>query len=1115
MKTSAGSPSDPSALLEQRPGFESMSYRRSFLELKRYRTGSMKWIVIAGLALALTAPAGALTGLMTRTGRVQPESISLPNLSPSSQYSFLYSISPIGELSQEARVIIEIRQGDAVLAEKTLHAGDPDFYTQFRVPRAGSGTVIVRTARASGEYLLQVNRWPLSQLVRSAPGHRWPDAMTIPLGKTIFASGDDQEYIPLPGTARRAMVEDPAGIDWYKFDFKSVMPKLVLFQVDLMERDQIPVSVTVYRVSGGKLEEYFEGEDPVTLPHEVQALQGNKFTPRVLKEPGPYYISVRANHPEYKLRTRVYDPPPYSDPRAAVRTALDYIMAAGDSWHANTPRRGGILDRISSVHQETSLCVGCHATHFPLRAQLYASRQGYRVTMRQELQFLVERFYNNPRPFYGFEQQGAVWARVISAPANVLGRMSHLMDIFEEQISGERRDGYHEGIAKYLDLYYAGRDKLPPDETNGNTPLVSAHEIAWYAWSSTKDPRLGEWISKGEIKNMVDLCYQTLALAEIDREKYRDEIQHNAARILSLQRPDGQWSMRFESSQPEVEFQTGHALWALQAAGVQKTNPQVAKAIDYLLRRQQPYGGWMDPLQSFENFRTPFRETQMAILALSAYFPEASRTKGWNSSKIEGLSSDPVELLEQLDEVWDAPPAEVRKQIEKAAASEDALVRQAAVEALGRLGNRDELFRKLLGDPSKMVQRTAAWAMRQSYSRHSDMPSSDLLSASASADDRTRWGATRVFASHFAALAKRPEMAEALAKLADDPAVTVRMNAIKGLWQLWFWSAEPTVKGLIEDTLLAALGKPQSEWIERNLNHAIYNLADENIRYLYNNWIPLLGRPEDRERAVQGRLSVEARLAVKFVTVLEQGSVNQKTALLRALTELPLRRGDIYELDADLSKTAPSVYNRIGNDIEQIAFFGESADRLAQAILPLLDSSDTELRRLASSSSLLLRDVKFADVNRLAGPSGAPVKAVVAKLESMPEAGEVVKALKPRPAASSVVARSTVRKPSGRLDDAFFRGYVEPILERRGKDGYACVHCHASHTLFNATFSTARNVVDTEDPENSLILRKPTSSAETEGIAGSRTLAHGGGVRFTKDSPEYATILQWIKGAKE
>lgn len=92
---------------------------------------------------------------------------------------------------------------------------------------------------------------------------------------------------------------------------------------------------------------------------------------------------------------------------------------------------------------------------------------------------------------------------------------------------------------------------------------------------------------------------------------------------------------------------------------------------------------------------------------------------------------------------------------------------------------------------------------------------------------------------------------------------------------------------------------------------------------------------------------------------------------------------------------------------------------------------------------------------------------------------------------------------------------MEPILTKRGRDGYACVHCHSTHTLFNGTFSTALNVVDQADPENSLILRKPTSSSETEGVAGSATLAHGGGIRFTKDSPEYATILEWIKGAKE
>ena len=81
-------------------------------------------------------------------------------------------------------------------------------------------------------------------------------------------------------------------------------------------------------------------------------------------------------------------------------------------------------------------------------------------------------------------------------------------------------------------------------------------------------------------------------------------------------------------------------------------------------------------------------------------------------------------------------------------------------------------------------------------------------------------------------------------------------------------------------------------------------------------------------------------------------------------------------------------------------------------------------------------------------------------------------------------------------------------------DGYACANCHANHTLFDASWSTVKNVVDRRDPENSLLLRKPTSSAESEGVANARSTAHGGGQRFPKGSPEYETILQWTQGAK-
>ena len=1063
----------------------------------------MRFAILLGCALA--AGAAQLPVVESRTGAIHNQTLTLHGLDTRHTYSLLFSVRSPRAFAPDARLELRLTQDGSPIVTKTLHLGDPDFYTMFQAGHNGAAELRIETGSGvSGNYTLQVNRWPRSGALKREPNDTWQTATPIPLGRTVFASSDETEYIPLSG----APDGDKFGAaDWYRLDFDGQSPKLVYFELELAERDNLPVDVSIYRIVNGKPVGYFEGEDPVSMPHESQAAEGNKFTTRILKDPGAYYVRVRANHPEYKLRTRVYNPPPYTDPHEAVRAAVDYIMGAGDSWHANTPRRGGIYDRVNNVHQETSLCVACHPTHFSQRAQLYAASNGYPVVERQQLQFLSERFYNNPRPFYGFEKEGAVWARVISAPANVLSRMSVLMDLFEQQVTGERREEFHRGIAQYLKLYYAGRDKLPPDETNGNTPLVSTFEVAWYSWRVLRDPHLADMIAVAPVKNVNDLCYQTLALADIDKAKYSAEIARNVERLLSLQRPDGQWAMRFDPDQPEVEFETGHALWTLAAAGAPRDNPQVAKAIAYLLDRQQEFGGWMDPLQSYENFRTPFRETQMAVVALSSYFPQTGRGRGWNTPAPASLSADPVEQLEQLDNIWDPAPPELLRQIAAATASNDALIRQEAVEALGRLAvpQTAATLGERLGDPSKLVQRTAAWALRQIYSRHPQQSADVLDRALASSDDRTRWGATRVFAQHFSALGRRPEFARPLAALSDDPVVTVRMQAIKGMWQYWFWSADDGAKGWIEDSILAAMAKPQHPWVSENLRAAVYNLADENIRYLYNNWVPLLGRSEDRERAIRGRLTLEARLADKFSRVLESGPEVQRKQLLEGLVDFPLRHGDVYvpgaiELPAWKTASVPE-YSRIGNDIEQIVFFGASAEKLAHALRPLTESSDPEMRRLAIDAALLVRPVKFAETNRIAGESGDDAKAMLALLPPAPK----------RPAAGAYRATSAPRR---RLDETYFRAYVEPIFTRRGKDGNACVNCHATHTLFNGTYSTIMNVVDLEHPENSLVLRKPTSSSETEGTLNSGQLSHGGGVRWEKGSPEYETILGWIKGAK-
>jgi HEAT repeats len=1067
---------------------------------------STRILVVAGLLPAVFAQSPNYFSDGTVRSRIQ----TLDRLTAGQSYSVLFSVDP-ADLSAAARVSVSITEGGHPLLAKTIHAGDADLYGFVKPTR--KATLKIATGGAPVRYRLRIQPAPFSP----SANHTWQEATPIALGQLVTSTGDEAEYIPMPGTSRREIVTASAAEHWYRFTFDSPRPKLVFFQLELMDRDDVPVDVALFRIVDGKPQEYTEGQDPVAQPHEVQALPGNQFAPRILREAGAYYLRVRVNHPEFKLRTRVYDPPPYENPQDAVRTAVDYIMGAGDSWFANTPRRGGAFDRVSGVHQETSLCVACHASHFSQRAQLYAIANGYPLAQRHQLQFLEERFYNNPRPFYGFEQQGAVWARVISAPANVLSRMDVLTSLFEQHVSGQPRPAYHAGMTAYLNLYYAGRDHLPPDETNGNTPLVSAHEVAWYSWKTTHDPRLPEMIAGGGVKNMVDLCYQTLALAEIDRAKYAAQIQANADRLLSLQRESGQWSMQFDPKQPEVEFQTGHALWALSAAGVPASDPKVQKAIQYLLRRQQPFGGWMDPAQSFENFKTPFRETQFTVLALSSYFPVSGRTKGWDAPPPQTLSTDPAKLVTELDGVWERPSDTVVHQIETAAASDEVLVRQAALQALGRLALPESvpLLTKSLADPSKLVQRTAAWALRQTYGAHPETPHDALAAALASDNARMRWGATRVFAHQFAALATRQDLVAALEKLANDPVPAVRMQAVKALWQDWFWNADPTARNGIEDTLLSAMAAPQHPWVESNLAWAVYNLADENIRYLYNNWVALLGRPEDRERAIHGRLSIEAQLADKFAKVLSQGPDLQKKRLLAALVDFPLRRGDVYDL-APTGARESIVVSRIGNDIEQIAFFGPSAAVLARALAPLVDSSDPEMRQLARRASLVVRETTFEQVEKAAGGRSETTLDLGHKLDSLPDAAPIARSFHlppPKNAPAAAISASTP-PPAAPLDEPFFRANIAPILEKKGADGYACVNCHATHTLFDATWSTVKNVVDRRDPENSLLLRKPTSTSESEGVVNSKATAHGGGQRWPKGSSEYETILKWIEGAK-
>ncbi len=879
--------------------------------------------------------------------------------------SLLVSLPKFAAIGERDGVVVTLSNPEGVIASKTLHAGDPDIYTLFRASK--DATVEIRsTAGAPVELTITALEWPATKaagsVLETEPNDAWQSADEFELGQTVWATADDKPYIaPLTESSKRGAVPyqqlpeltndrlPEGGVDWFKFIYDGEQPRLVHFEIDLMERDNIPVDVSIFRVENGEAKAYDRGADPVTPPHEVQALPGNKFTTRILTK-GAYYVRVDANHVFYRLQTSSYDVPPYADPRKAVRAGMDYLASAGDSWHANTPRHGGIVNRVSNTHHETQLCIACHATHFTTRGELTANQNGYAVNKRSSLQFLTERLANNPRPFYGYPD--AYWTNVISASANVMSRLAVLVHQYDQAFTGEKRLSLLKGVAGYLKIYYRGRTELPNDESNGNTPLVSTYEVAWYSWkvfdelfkltneSEYRDYRdqIRKLIEQEKIKNTVDLCYQTLALADMDCGAYAGRIKRNAERILSLQRPDGQWSMLFEKDSPSVEFQTYQSLYALAVAGYSPDHPQIAKSLRLCLDRQQEFGGWFDPKQSYENFRTPFRETQFAVMALSQFY-KGDATKEVGQDGI--LSHDPVAKLERMDDLPIADRIEYLR-------SEEPMVRLSAASSLGLAGSRQAIpeLMKLLGDRSKLIQIAASQALRRIASRH-QTGYREIQAALGSRDERTRWGAARVFAQHFAYLTTNNAIADKLIAMLADPVVTIRMQAAKSLMRWHYWTKDEAVKDRIADAFVARMAVAEHPWVRRNLLENFYSLADENVRYLYNNWIGHLAQKEDRNHATRGHRETSRKMAERIAHALETGNELQREGLLRGITEFHLRTGGYVNAGR---------YTRIGNDVENVVFYAEGAPAMERSLAPFINSPDAVRRQQAILASNTLRD---------------------------------------------------------------------------------------------------------------------------------------------------------------
>jgi HEAT repeat protein len=940
---------------------------------------------------------------------------------PDALYALTVWVKDPAQLQGKDAVLVTVDDASGEVESKWLHAGDLDFYLTLH-PRAEGQVNVTLSAPVKvrmpevGATLRVVPQSPApaaahsaeeqTGIIAAAPNGTWQSAQSFEFGQTIYGSDDERPYSPSPSEdAYQAMLK---GFQWFKFTYHGAEARLAYFVLNVTDRD-VPLDVDIFRMgkdAGGQPDvvPYNDGE----FVYQIEATQNYpglyKFRTRTLQPGQEYYVRVAANHPAFQLRTYEYPVPPYTDPHQAVRAGMDFLINMGDTWLSNTPRRGSVALRTVMQHSETQLCIACHPSQFTMRGYLKAVQNGYAPTQRASLEFIGDRLYNNARPLYG--EPNTNWVRVIYTARTVASRIPLIMHSLEENVTHDApRPHFSTPYAEFMKIHYKGVTAMPGDEADGCEPDVSPFEIATQSWETFdlvyRQTRDAQWLGERDNverlalarapKNMIDLNWKIQLLATVDRAKYASEIDKLIEQLYSYETPEGAWPYPFDKQAKPADFISYNSVYALALAGHRpETDERMARAVHAMLAAQRPEGSWEgDPV--YQGFNTPFRATQFAVMSLSTLYPGTTQAKNWDAGyppPPEKLATrDLPLLLTQLDQFWDLAPEPTLREIrEVLGKSDQPLAREAAARALGHMADPGSMPALIhaLGDSSKMVQASAAYAFRMVLSRRQDAAPEGrklLIAALKSPDARTRWGATRIFNQHFKELTGDPELLAALESNLNDSVPFVRFQAASGLWRWYYWQVDqqPVRRSTLE-ALATRLNTETDPMVRRGLQESIYDLLDENTGYL-EAWVRASSKDEDKSRIGDGYETVVRDQAQVLAKVLREGTPLGREGILNALWDFHIRHYALPPLKADtVSIGLPAVLTkyvsgvpelhipgyeyppyreavnfkydvhngffqtRIGNDSDLIHFFKSSGPELEAALLACLQGADDTMK---------------------------------------------------------------------------------------------------------------------------------------------------------------------------
>ena len=930
--------------------------------------------------------------------------VALERLAAGTTYRVLVSLED--PIADQTRVRITLTAPGGFTRSKTLNAGDGDVFWSVRPEASGVGELAI-TADPGNPAPVDVRiDWGRQDValpddraaIEAEPNDSWREAQPIRLGRAVYGSADDVDELDNPD-------EGKAGLDWFRFEIPAGPPVLAFFFLDLIDRD-VAANLRVYRPVAGGVELYEEGKDPTEVIHDRERERYSVHLSRTLP-PGTYFLEVNANHPAYVLRTRTGPVPPYADPRQAVDVGLQYLLEAGDAWFAQIPRAGNRFVRSTNLHDTATRCTACHASTFPVEAALVGQEVGYPIRAKQSVLDLTDRLANSPTPLYGGE--GLFWQRFIAIPLQAQGLQGSVLLDFARQVDG-RDAALVDRFGPFLRAAWRGRWELPMDESNGVVPLDSKFGSAWRDWQvltamiarhrHVADAQAADAIADlladpaldARIETLQDRMHRLHAWSVIDSAGFALRINAEILALFQRQNSDGGWHELGQTGKPSATYPTGQMAWTLMRAGVPRDDPRIARALSFLLKGQQPFGGWFETT-THENFRTPMRETRYALEALAEGYPRGAALTSWGNRDGRPArlprAGPLVATLDDLDNLWDVPEADrprFAREIVPLLESPDPLVRTHAARTLGRLGDPSavEPLARHLADPSKLVARASAWSLRKLGNRGVGIEA--IRQALASHDPATRRGAVRIFAQQFPGMDTRVELADALIALTADPDLRTRLEALRSLRQWFYRTADTGLQARIIAAYLARMAVPDVPVVRRALSEGMYIMLDENLGGGVSLQRTLAILPErSRRRAIEGRVAVERDVLLgPILAALATGNALQREALV-ATFDGSFFAGRFYA-------RRPTGMIDVGNDREFGFLYQPPADLLDRVFPALLAAPDlTPQARMGA--------IRLASFFEVAGRATDPV-VQTAILKGLLDPDESV-----REAARAVVSR--------------------------------------------------------------------------------------------------------------